>query len=150
MKQHTIKGCEILQNMPDIMDNGIYNYSYDICRHHHERWDGRGYPDGLTGDDISIWAQVVAVADVYDALTSERRGDSVAINIYGEQEGNRHYWLLCNLGTGWYHFDATRIRGGFTCFMLTDAPALNASDAQPSWNVSKVDIPSLNASPMDV
>lgn len=72
MKQHTVKGCEILQNMPDIMDNGIYNYSYDICRHHHERWDGRGYPDGLTGDDISIWAQVVSVADVYDALTSVR------------------------------------------------------------------------------
>ncbi len=72
MKQHTIKGCEILRSMPDIMDNGIYNYSYDICRHHHERWDGRGYPDGLSGDDISIWAQVVSVADVYDALTSER------------------------------------------------------------------------------
>lgn len=72
MKQHTIKGCEILQNIPDIMDNGIYNYSYDICRHHHERWDGRGYPDGLSGDDISIWAQVVSIADVYDALTSER------------------------------------------------------------------------------
>ncbi len=72
MKQHTIKGCEILQRMPDIIDNETYNYSYDICRHHHERWDGRGYPDGLSGDDISIWAQVVSVADVYDALTSKR------------------------------------------------------------------------------
>lgn len=72
MKQHTVKGCDILQNIPDMMDEGIYNYSYDICRHHHERWDGRGYPDGLCGDEISIWAQVVAVADVYDALTPER------------------------------------------------------------------------------
>jgi len=72
MKQHTIKGCEILQRMPDIMDNGVYYYSYDICRHHHERWDGKGYPDGLCGDAISIWAQVVSVADVYDALTSVR------------------------------------------------------------------------------
>lgn len=72
MKLHTVKGCEILQNIPNIMDEGIYNYSYDICRHHHERWDGRGYPDGLSGDDISIWAQVVSVADVYDALTAER------------------------------------------------------------------------------
>ncbi len=72
MKQHTVKGCEILQKIPNIMDQGIYNYSYDICRHHHERWDGRGYPDGLCGDEISIWAQVVSVADVYDALTSER------------------------------------------------------------------------------
>lgn len=72
MKQHTTKGCEILRTIPDIMDEGIYKYSYDICRHHHERWDGRGYPDGLSGNEISIWAQVVSVADVYDALTSER------------------------------------------------------------------------------
>lgn len=72
IKQHTIKGCEILKSVPMIMDEGIYNYSYDICRHHHERWDGKGYPDGLSGDDISIWAQVVSVADVYDALTAER------------------------------------------------------------------------------
>lgn len=72
MKQHTTKGCEILQTIPNLMDEGLYNYSYDICRHHHERWDGRGYPDGLCGDEISIWAQVVSVADVYDALTSER------------------------------------------------------------------------------
>lgn len=72
MKQHTVKGCEILKTIPNIMDKGIYDYSYDICRHHHERWDGRGYPDGLKGDDISIWAQVVSVADVYDALTSDR------------------------------------------------------------------------------
>lgn len=73
MKQHTVKGCEILASMPsDMMDRSVYNYSYDICRHHHERWDGRGYPDGLKGDDISIWAQVVAIADVYDALTSPR------------------------------------------------------------------------------
>lgn len=72
MKEHTTKGCEILQTIPNLMDEGLYNYSYDICRHHHERWDGRGYPDGLSGDEISIWAQVVSVADVYDALTSER------------------------------------------------------------------------------
>lgn len=72
MKQHTLKGCEILQKIPNIMDQGLYNYSYDICRHHHERWDGGGYPDGLSGDEISIWAQVVSVADVYDALTAQR------------------------------------------------------------------------------
>jgi putative two-component system response regulator len=72
MKLHTLKGCEILKQIPDIMDEGVYNYSYDICRHHHERWDGHGYPDGLKGDEISIWAQVVSVADVYDALVSPR------------------------------------------------------------------------------
>lgn len=73
MKQHTTRGCDILASMPaDMMDREVYSYSYDICRHHHERWDGRGYPDKLKGDDISIWSQVVAVADVYDALTSPR------------------------------------------------------------------------------
>lgn len=73
MKLHTVKGCEILESMPnDMMDKDIYDYCYDICRHHHERWDGRGYPDKLSGDDISIWSQVVAVADVYDALISPR------------------------------------------------------------------------------
>ena len=72
IKQHTVKGCEILQSVPDIMNNEIYEYCYDICRHHHERWDGKGYPDGLKGDEITIWSQVVALADVYDALTSDR------------------------------------------------------------------------------
>jgi putative two-component system response regulator len=73
MKQHTVKGCEILESMPQgMMDEDVYNYSYDICRHHHERWDGRGYPDGLAGDAISIWAQAVSMADVYDALISPR------------------------------------------------------------------------------
>lgn len=73
MKIHTVKGCDILAEMPaDIMDEEVYRYSYDICRHHHERWDGHGYPDGLKGDETPIWAQVVAVADVFDALTSPR------------------------------------------------------------------------------
>ena len=72
MKLHTVKGCEILANIPNVLDEDTYNYSYDICRHHHERWDGKGYPDGLTGDEISIWSQAVAIVDVYDALISPR------------------------------------------------------------------------------
>ena len=73
MKGHTIKGCEILSSIPsEMMDKEVYQLSYDICRHHHERWDGGGYPDGLKGDEISIHAQAVAIADVYDALTSPR------------------------------------------------------------------------------
>ena len=51
---------------------GAYRYAVDIARHHHERWDGRGYPDGLVGDENSVWAQVVGLADVYDALTNKR------------------------------------------------------------------------------
>lgn len=72
MKLHTVKGCDILDQIPDIMEKDIFDYCYDICRHHHERWDGRGYPDKLKGDEITIWSQAVALADVYDALTSPR------------------------------------------------------------------------------
>ena len=72
MKKHTIYGCGILEMISFFKGEAIFRYSYDICRHHHERWDGRGYPDGLQGDEISIGAQVVSIADVYDALVSER------------------------------------------------------------------------------
>jgi putative two-component system response regulator len=72
MKSHTLRGCEILESLDYPQADEIYDYCYEICRHHHERWDGQGYPDGLAGDEISIWAQVASVADVYDALTSHR------------------------------------------------------------------------------
>lgn len=72
MKTHTTKGCEVLSNVTNLIEKDIFNYSYDIAWHHHERWDGRGYPSGLKGDEISIWAQAVAMADVYDALISPR------------------------------------------------------------------------------
>ncbi len=72
MKLHTVKGAEIINNASLIQDEKYYKYCYDICLHHHERYDGKGYPEGLKGDDISIAAQVVSVADVYDALVSKR------------------------------------------------------------------------------
>lgn len=72
MKTHTTKGCDILNGIDGIWEEDYRKLSYDICRHHHERYDGRGYPDGLQGDDIPIAAQIVSVADVYDALVSER------------------------------------------------------------------------------
>lgn len=72
MKLHTVNGCELLEKVKDIIEPELYRYCYDICRHHHERWDGKGYPDGIKGDENEIWSQVVAVADVYDALTSDR------------------------------------------------------------------------------
>ena len=56
----------------DIFDNENYEYYYGICRWHHEKWDGRGYPEGRKGDDIPLWAQIVSIADVYDALVSPR------------------------------------------------------------------------------
>lgn len=72
MKSHTAKGVNILERIPLLHDSGVYDYACDIARHHHERWDGKGYPDGLAGDEISLWAQVVSLADVYDALSCRR------------------------------------------------------------------------------
>lgn len=72
MKTHTTIGADILDKLPFQQESELVKTAYSICRWHHERWDGRGYPDGLKGDEIPIAAQVVAMADVYDALTSER------------------------------------------------------------------------------
>lgn len=72
MKSHTVKGVTILESIPQLREGGIYEYACDIARHHHERWDGKGYPDGLAGEELTPWSQVVALADVYDALTCKR------------------------------------------------------------------------------
>jgi len=72
MKTHTLKGAQLLENISSLHENSTYTYALDIARHHHERWDGNGYPDRLRGDEISIWAQAVSIADVYDALISPR------------------------------------------------------------------------------
>lgn len=72
MKTHTTEGAKMLDDIPFRQNELLIKYSYEICRWHHERWDGRGYPDGLAGDAIPISAQAVALADVYDALTAKR------------------------------------------------------------------------------
>lgn len=71
MKTHTTIGCELLERFKQ-EDSDFYRYCRDICRYHHERYDGGGYPDGLVGEEIPIWAQIVSVVDVYDALVSPR------------------------------------------------------------------------------
>ena len=72
MKSHTTRGCEVIEMLKDIQDKEYYEMCLDICRHHHERYDGGGYPDGLKGEENSIGAQLTALADVYDALVSDR------------------------------------------------------------------------------
>lgn len=72
MKAHTTYGDEALKTAPVLSADKLARIAHEICRWHHERWDGNGYPDGLKGDEIPISAQVVSIADVYDALTSDR------------------------------------------------------------------------------
>lgn len=72
VKRHTQIGAKLITDLPIYQNERLVKYAIEICRWHHERWNGEGYPDGLKGDAIPIAAQVVSVADVYDALTSER------------------------------------------------------------------------------
>ena len=72
MKTHTTHGARLLDMLEEIGDSQYSRCCRDICLYHHERWDGKGYPKGLKGDDIPISAQIVSVADCYDALTSDR------------------------------------------------------------------------------
>ena len=72
MKTHSMLGAQILYDLDNFSEQPLLQTAYEIARWHHERWDGHGYPDGLKGDEIPISAQLVSLADVYDALTSER------------------------------------------------------------------------------
>lgn len=72
IKTHSVIGAEMLKDLHNTHNYPLFDKAYEICRWHHERYDGKGYPDGLKGEEIPISAQVTSLADVYDALTSNR------------------------------------------------------------------------------
>lgn len=72
MQSHSLTGCRILESLAGTGNEEYLRYAHNICHYHHERWDGGGYPEGLRGEDIPICAQVVGLADVFDALTVNR------------------------------------------------------------------------------
>lgn len=112
MKTHTTIGCDILERFKENQTSEFYSYCYDICRYHHERWDGNGYPDHLAGDEIPISAQIVAVADVYDALVSHRVYKSAYAN-------NDAYEMIMNGECGQFSPDVLE------CFELAKVDFFN-------------------------
>ena len=72
MKTHTVEGCRLLAEDPTLSAREDFSLICDVCRHHHERWDGGGYPDGLSGCRIAPWVQAVGLADAFDALLHPR------------------------------------------------------------------------------
>ena len=74
IKMHTTKGCDIIRTLDFIEDTDFYKYCYEICRYHHERYDGKGYPDGLAGEEIPYLSRIVAAAESIDFMMSRRPG----------------------------------------------------------------------------
>ena len=95
MKSHTSKGAEIVAERINFEDREFCDYCYDITRHHHERYDGTGYPDGLKEEQLSIAVQLVSLADAYDDLTSK--------HIYkAEYDVDQAYQIIMNGEEGAY------------------------------------------------
>jgi putative two-component system response regulator len=95
IKKHSVIGSNIIDSITfESGDNMYLQHCHDICRHHHERWDGKGYPDGLKGSDIPLSARILTIVDVYDALVNRRcykppLGHEDAMNILREGSGTQ-------------------------------------------------------------
>lgn len=104
MKSHTIRGCEILESMKVEWNPAMKKISLEIIRHHHERYDGKGYPDGLKGDEIPISAQLVSVADVYDALINE-------LLLQGASSKEEAFHMIMNGECGAFYRNCLKLSG---------------------------------------
>jgi len=123
MKTHTTIGCDILEKAYKNKTSEFYQHCYEICRYHHERWDGNGYPDHLAGDQIPISAQIVSVADVYDALVSPRVYKSAYAN-------NIAYNMILNGECGVFSSDVME------CFELAKEDFFNIVEVIKLFNFS--------------
>lgn len=123
MKSHTTIGCELLEKFHRNRGDDFYHYCYDICRYHHERWDGNGYPDHLKGDEIPISAQVVSIVDVYDALISSR--------VYKDPYANNvAYDMIINGECGQFSPDILK------CFTLAKDDFFNIAEVHKMFDLS--------------
>ena len=126
MKTHTTIGCDLLERFrkdEDVEVSEFYRYCYEICRHHHERWDGNGYPDHLKGDEIPISAQVVSIVDVYDALISSR--------VYKDPYANNvAYDMIINGECGQFSPDILK------CFTLAKDDFFNIAEVHKMFDLS--------------
>jgi len=123
MKTHTTIGCDILEKTYKNKSSEFYRYSYEICRYHHERWDGKGYPDHLAGEQIPISAHIVAIADVYDALVSPRVYKSAYANYIA-------YDMIMNGECGEFSPDVME------CFVLAKQDFFNIVEVIKMFNFS--------------
>lgn len=123
MKTHTTIGCDILEKFKENQTDEFYQYCYEICRYHHERWDGNGYPDHLVGEEIPISAHIVAIADVYDALVSPR--------VYKSPYANKiAYDMILNGECGQFSPDVLE------CFQLAKEDFFNIVEVIKMFNFS--------------
>lgn len=104
LKTHTLIGASLLKNLELYQNEELVQTAYQICRWHHERYDGRGYPDGLKGEEIPIAAQVVSLADAYDVLVSEhsyKRGVPHKQAVQMLLDGEKGCLILCFYSALW-------------------------------------------------
>ncbi|MBU5628225.1 diguanylate cyclase [Oscillibacter sp. MSJ-2] len=141
VKTHSALGAQMLEGLTYYQEEELVQVARDICRWHHERYDGSGYPDGLKGDEIPISAQVVAIADVYDALTSRRvykpaysHEQAMCMILNGECGAFNPLLLNCLNAAGEYLKREVRVRSAGK--ITRDSIHTLAYDAIHSYNVS--------------
>lgn len=153
MQTHCERGCQILEKAPSGWSKDYLDFSMEICHYHHEKWDGKGYPQGLKGEEIPISAQIVAVADCFDALTTKRVykdaiEPEVAINMIlegqcGAFSDNMKKALILSKEEFFEHVNnkasifTSKNAGGLSSHSLTDAKLMLVEDNEFTRSITK-------------